>query len=80
MEFHAGSLFLPRLAAVGFIFFLATGLFVPARGEQSDEGVLQQQEEELKRRNVAVALNFCRASFHRIGKYPTPEVMEEEQQ
>lgn len=79
MEFHAGSLYLPRLVAVGFILFLATGLFVPARGDQSAEVDLLQQE-ELKRRNVAVALNFCRASFHRIGKYPTPEVMEEEQQ
>lgn len=29
---------------------------------------------------TAVALNYCRASFHRIRKYPTEEVMAEEEQ
>ncbi|MBL4884473.1 MAG: hypothetical protein JKY95_08055, partial [Planctomycetaceae bacterium] len=32
------------------------------------------------RRNVAVALNYCKASFHRIRKYPSPIVMQQERQ
>lgn len=31
-------------------------------------------------RNTAIALNYCRASFHRIRKYPTKPVLAEEQE
>ncbi|MCG6157958.1 hypothetical protein [Rubinisphaera margarita] len=40
----------------------------------------QEAEELQKRRDIAVALNYCRASFHRIRKYPTQQVMDEEQE
>lgn len=36
--------------------------------------------EEAAIRNTAIALNYCRASFHRIRKYPTHTVMAEEQE
>ncbi|MEZ6045605.1 MAG: hypothetical protein R3C11_08520 [Planctomycetaceae bacterium] len=36
------------------------------------------EESERLRRSTAVALNYCRASFHRIQKYPTPQVLMEE--
>ncbi|MAT13700.1 MAG: hypothetical protein CMJ46_00335 [Planctomyces sp.] len=38
----------------------------------------KQAEEERLRRSTAVAMNYCRASFHRIQKYPTPQVLMEE--
>jgi hypothetical protein len=36
--------------------------------------------EEQQVRNTAISLNYCRASFHRIRKYPTHDVMREEQE
>lgn len=39
-----------------------------------------QEKVEQHRRNVAVALNYCRASFYRIRKYPTKVVMHQERQ
>lgn len=35
--------------------------------------------EEQSRRRLAVALNYCKASFHRINKYPNERVLLEEQ-
>ncbi len=39
----------------------------------------KQAEIERDRTATAVALNYCRASFHRIRKYPTKQVMLQEQ-
>ncbi|WP_459557315.1 hypothetical protein [Lacunimicrobium album] len=36
-------------------------------------------EIEAQAKSTAIALNYCRAAFHRIRKYPTLEVMNEEQ-
>jgi hypothetical protein len=38
------------------------------------------EEQEAQALATAVALNYCRAAFHRIRMYPTIEVMSEEQQ
>ncbi len=36
-------------------------------------------EDDQAKRRTATALNYCRASFHRIRKSPTPEVLAEEE-
>jgi len=38
------------------------------------------EEERKQRVKLAVALNYCRASFHRINKYQTKDVLYQEQQ
>ena len=45
----------------------------PARRSES-------QDDEDRARSTAVALNFCRASFHRIKRYPSKRVLIEEQE
>ncbi|MCA9039162.1 MAG: hypothetical protein KDA65_02315 [Planctomycetaceae bacterium] len=54
------------------VLFLLLGSTLPA------EEAGNKAEEERLRRSTAVALNYCRASFHRIQKYPTPQVLMEE--
>lgn len=46
----------------------------------ADEAVVDEEAMYQKRRDIAVALNYCRASFHRIRKYPNEQVMREEEQ
>jgi len=78
----------PSRLTAGFIFFLSFFLLcgTPLHEvfAQPPEQIAQAEQEEAKaekqRRNVAVALNYCRASFHRIRKYPSQIVMEEERQ
>lgn len=89
METRLSHPLILTLIASGFIFFSFPS--DPARlaliwaedsaptAEQTDDPASARREEQ-RRRNVAVALNYCRASFHRIGKYPSPQVMHEEQQ
>lgn len=43
-------------------------------------GRADEQDEEQQRRSTAVALNYCRASFHRITRYPVKPVLIEEQE
>ncbi len=88
MKRYNPRLQLPSQTVIGFIFFLS--LFFLCRSSeqaafaQTPEQIAKIDSEEAKieqhRRNVAVALNYCRASFHRIRKYPTQVVMEQERQ
>ncbi|QDU81636.1 hypothetical protein Pla110_33790 [Polystyrenella longa] len=61
-----------RLLLLPVLFLLLTGSFLSAEDDD------KLAEEERLRRSTAVALNYCRASFHRIQKYPTPQVLMEE--
>jgi len=79
---------------ISFIFFLSfsfiygithQAVFAQSAEQVSEEAAAkaaerEQAKTEKKRRDVAVALNYCRASFHRIRKYPSQIVMEEERQ
>jgi hypothetical protein len=47
---------------------------------EKKEEAKKAEEERLKRVKLAVALNYCRASFHRINKYQTKDVLYQEQQ
>ncbi len=53
-----------------------------AHGDVIAEDVVNvsPEEQEAQALATAVALNYCRAAFHRIRMYPTLEVMSEEQQ
>ncbi len=52
----------------------------PEQVAQAELAEAKEAKAEQQRRNVAVALNYCRASFHRIRKYPSHVVMEDERQ
>ncbi len=54
----------------------ATPTSLPA---QETQAAGEPSQEELAR-STAVALNYCRASFHRIRRYPSKRVMWEEQE
>ncbi|RMG36328.1 MAG: hypothetical protein D6725_10805 [Planctomycetota bacterium] len=45
----------------------------------ADETAKGAVSEDQAKRRTATALNYCRASFHRIRKSPTPEVLAEEE-
>jgi hypothetical protein len=47
---------------------------------EKKEEAKKAEEDRLKRVKLAVALNYCRASFHRINKYQTKDVLYQEQQ
>ncbi len=89
MNWYLPCMQLPRNLMIRFIFFLSfpvlihgtsAGLIQAQETEQKPADVSEEEKIEQHRRNVAVALNYCRASFHRIRKYPTQIVMEEERQ
>lgn len=42
--------------------------------------VLAQEAPTADARETAVALNYCRAAFHRIRRYPAPQTLREEQE
>lgn len=47
---------------------------------QTAEQKEKARKEEQQKIKLAVALNYCRAAFHRINKSPTSDVLHEEQQ
>lgn len=51
----------------------------PPRRDPAVESAIPVLEDEATR-NTAIALNYCRASFHRIRKYPVKPVLAEEQE
>ncbi len=51
----------------------------PPRRDPAVESTIPVLEDETTR-NTAIALNYCRASFHRIRKYPVKPVLAEEQE
>ncbi len=51
-----------------------------AAKEAARAAAAKQAEIERDRSATAVALNYCRASFHRIRKHPTKDVMVQEQE
>lgn len=59
-----------------FLVYVFT-LIAPAASTRAED---TEATDEVQRRNTAVALNYCRASLHRIRKYPTQQVLHEEQQ
>ena len=72
-----------------FLFLLLSVLIRPSHplsaqeqpsAEQKSEQDEKAREEERKKIKLAVALNYCRAAFHRINKSPTADVLHEEQQ
>jgi len=74
-----------RLLAItkysAFSLFLLMLVLVQATSLVAQEDSDNDEAERLrKRRDVAVALNYCRAAFHRIRKYPTQAVIHEEQE
>jgi hypothetical protein len=80
-----------RLPAGKILFlFLLLSLTLPAAPplgaaeKSADAPTPEQQEaarqEERKKIKLAVALNYCRAAFHRINRSPTAQVLYEEQQ
>ena len=68
------------LTAICCLFGLATLLVTPEQVVAETTSTEQQAEFEQQRRATAVALNYCRASFHRIRKNPSKRVMLEEQE
>ena len=91
MEILSQQLTRPRKATVAAT-LLATLVLVPASLKADKPAPAQpaaqpavqtpaqkQAEIERDRTATAVALNYCRASFHRIRKYPTKQVMLQEQ-
>ena len=55
----------------------------PPRYDRSQSAALEAGDpasDEAAIRATAIALNYCRASFHRIRKYPTKPVLAEEQE
>jgi hypothetical protein len=84
MEILSQQLTRPRKATVAAT-LLATLVLVPASlkadkpAPAAQTPAQKQAEFERDRTATAVALNYCRASFHRIRKYPTKQVMLQEQ-
>ncbi|MCA8988900.1 MAG: hypothetical protein KDA78_14725 [Planctomycetaceae bacterium] len=52
----------------------------PLQAQTSEATPQSESFDEQKSRRIAVALNYCRASFHRIRKYPNPQVLNEERE
>ena len=76
------------LRKVLFVFLLLSMGFQPNHALVADEKAPKDQptqddqakKEEQQKIKLAVALNYCRAAFHRINQTPTAEVLHEEQQ
>ncbi len=58
----------------------ATCKDAPSKEGASKENCREGKDDETVRRNTAVTLNYCRASFYRIQKCPTLRVLVEEQE
>lgn len=74
-----------RLLAFGLLAFLTLATsplraFDDVAPVATDVAEVSPEEQEAQALATAVALNYCRAAFHRIRMYPTLEVMSEEQQ
>jgi len=73
---HANCLSALQVPGVGVAIVLLLALYTSiARGEE--ETAVKEREQAM---STAVALNYCRAAFHRIRKNPTDEVLKEEEE
>src|SRR5690348_10108755 len=74
-------LLLPAGLWAGADMVLAADDKASAAGEKSAEGTAAVAvTDEKEARSTAVALNYCRASFHRMRQNPSKRVLSEEQQ
>ncbi len=64
----------PRLILMSFSLLL---MFTPSLFAEGEENKSEVREDALR---TAVALNYCRAAFHRIRKNPNAEVLREEEE
>jgi hypothetical protein len=71
------SVFFGRTKALAAVLAVVVTLPVNVR---ADEAVDNAAEIERRARTTAVALNYCRASFHRIRKYESTQVILEERE
>lgn len=55
-------------------------LFAAANFGRADEPTADAQSDQHYRQSIAVALNYCRASFHRIKSTPSVAVLKEEEE
>lgn len=52
----------------------------PSEAEAQAVAIAEQEAKQADAKRTAVALNYCRAAFHRIRKNPTAEVLKQEEE
>ena len=78
IEGRRGIGFQPVFCIISLCVVLLNTSSVPA--EDLGPDARRQLQNDERGRSTAIALNFCRASFHRIKRYPSKRVLVEEQQ